>query len=444
MICNFNLEEDFGVNRTNAHLKLTALGLSTQEIKNKFASFFGWWTFGGRRTEADFMKHSNVTAAHWTAVWNGHAANFDTSCQSRTNVILPHGILPFTYPMLWCMGTVQGQGTGAFYSNGSTPSTGSIAQGGTNLTIDFDGWLGDPGKPKDLLQSFNVGIPGGSVAYHESAYLDNVRFVGGNGGTPDPKYAANGARVWKIGETTSMGRVFFEGFNGRAIILEGATPINIENLSVFHNKIAGIEALGTWGASINIGVLSGDDNGVMMLVRPGTGQAGSSQVDEAGGNINIGLVKNEWMNKAENAQHLWRGQPIMDIEGQFNVNIGSVWASGAGGRVDALFVVKPYLTTGARQSSLLNVNTIRGNNYEACLQVIDGSNTRHYMSPGNYTAYGFRYNSYGSGIFKSDMPLTKVRSNATQRLGWIKGTGTFDRSTATGKPAYSYTTGISQ
>jgi hypothetical protein len=200
-------------------------------------------------------------------------------------------------------------------------------------------------------------------------------------------------------------------------VASGGVPLTIGTITAFHNVKAGFAALGSAGATINIGTLSGDDNAELFGLHPGYGGS-------AGGIVNIGLLKIETA-VTDEARGVWRGMIAAYLDGQFSVNIGVVSGAAAAVRCDALFVVNPSIPAYGPQGAQLTVGSVAHFGYATALQNIQAG-TR-IASPPPYQAYDIHWNAI-QNTFTSTYPGLKATACACKdRLGFLRGTsGAFD------------------
>jgi hypothetical protein len=285
-VATYHLEQDFGL-RWDAHVHDIGTKYTLTEAKTKYGKWYARWVAEGQvdpvtypgRTDANFMLQSEFVAAFNEAIWRNHAAghinpsnNTLILCQSRSNVNAGAGRYVVDLPNTLGHGNYTGHGSSGFYTNGGSSTTGTIAQGGTELVLDVAGWLGNPNEMfifrsstwgRDELQS-----------YQEAFSLNKFRLVGGstqanNTGT---KLQA-GVAAWDMGSVSSINYIFAENFGTAGFYFVRGTPGTINTITSFRNGLAGVLIEG--GGMFNFqGTCEFDENPAMFHTRSGHGRPG--------------------------------------------------------------------------------------------------------------------------------------------------------------------------
>ena len=418
---HYNLEDVYGVNYINGSMKLSEL-YSLAVAQNKFAKMFAWYTsVGGGQNNAWVMNtyHGNAAAIEAILQGNEQTPLGTARIGSNNTIEWPRGIYLINVSVTYDGNKIYGRGTNTAFTGADN----------TVLALDRAGWQGTNGTLRDIFFPSTYGGNTGS-SWTEGTNIDNFRLEGGSsyrwydGVTTD-----SGIRTWDMGECSKIGKIYAIGFNGDGISTERGTPTYIDQVSAFSNALGGIGIYGGSLGTVNINMLSGDDNTCMLRVRPGSGRP-------AGGTINVGEIKSE-----SGKRNPVKGQIILDaadaasIGASMNVNIQAVWAAVDVKYVDALFAVKGFTTGG--NASRVTVGSISGYNYATLLH--DVANSKRWSSPGDYSYTGFTWNGGGGGnlTFNSTADATAYPGmtqgvvNAVSRLGMR----------LPGDPAYNYATG---
>lgn len=371
----------------------------------------------------------------WVIKGNGGGQPINGIVTSNNGVTVPAGVYLVNYPCITDGGEYYGAGTGFSGTVGGTVSM------STNLVYDRVGWVGGVGgthldgtytsggatvniifDQANLIQTTTWQVASGARSYTESGYIDGFRLTGDNGSWYNvAQRRSNGMGLWDMGETSKVGRIFAETFNGSGIVLVRGTPATIDMLSSFQNAWSGIEFVGTDLSTININTLSGDDNPTMIGTSSGYGRVNSAIV-------NVNLIKSETGKRTPN-----KGQVILweRDESYMKLHIGAVQGNVAGLFIDAYFVVK----NAANGRKMIAVNCFEGNNYRTLLHDV----TADLRWPGvayrpESFVYSFRNNvsRLQDSATGAELPSSSV--NASDRLGMVPVNGIFDYTTGT--PVY--------
>lgn len=415
----FNLESDYGLNSRQSMAQLKDIG-TLSENTAKYDSAYARVKQGLGWTDDKFQTLSAFDAAWMDANWKGIGGGQTsaTYLNSQNHVIVPAGTYYQTVIGEFNSGHYIGQG--ASYTDVNNDSV------NTKLAIWHEKWNGDIGE-RSCLQSSTWGRPG-NFAYVEGTRIEGFGLEGRSREFASQTFSSSGIRMWKPGEVTYTTNIYAKNFREYGIEIFGATPHTIGDISCFDNTRAGIGLKGSWGATLNIGTISCDDNAAIIESIPGYD-------NEAGGTINISTIKLETGVAAE-VRNPWRGQIVARIFGQFALNIGTISAAATFVRTDALFVADARLTTGALQQSYINVGAMKGFNYATIVQ--DIMNQKRWPSRGNFASYGFNWTSAGNGVLKINGDLqTSQPCPCPDRLGFLRtSTEQFDYQNYT--PKYFY------
>lgn len=386
--------------------------------------------------DTEFMQQTLGTLAALDACWQGHSGTDYTFCLSRMPVIWPSGEWVLSYPYELSAADNIGQGTAAYYGTN---------KGSTQLTFDRAYWRAKPtanGSEQRFVRNCNWGRTD-NFGYHEDFFLDKIRLTGDNSGAYDATKNIIAFSTWKSGEMSKLGRIKIENFNGSGVEVQNGTPFVADYLSVFNCGLYALDLAGCALSTINVGTLSCDDCVAVVKARKGMN-------DEAGGTINIGLIKNETA-ITDQSRGLWKGMIPLDLEGQFACTVGAIWMKGGNIHVDSLIVVKPYLSKGDFQQSQLTIGSLKADGYSTLVHEVPYDTTKmgqrwYAVNPdGSAAGMGFRATSveYNSslGVTKSTgMTLAKSQVKSPKRMGIQSWNGTafvpsYDH--ANGTPAYT-------
>jgi len=411
----FDLRAEFGLTEMQSMLQLSNLG-SLDAMKAKYPRAYARMTSpapGPAWSDAKFMTLSAFDAAWLQAVWAGLGGGQPISgwLSSNNDVVIPAGTYYQTITAEYSGGYYRGAGAGYSVENNTSQNT--------RLVIWHERWNGDP-MERHGMQAGPWGGKG-NITYVEVTRIEALSLDGRSKEFPNQRFNSSGVRMWKPGEVTTTENVFARNFRTAGIEMHGPTPHHIGNLSVFENVVAGLLCVGCWGGTINVDMISGDDNGALIASLPGYGH-------EAGGTWNVGAVKLETMvatepNGAGGFERTWRGQPVGVFYGQFAVHIGAISGASGGGLLPSLFVVDPRLQAGQLQGSHLNVGTLKGFNYQYLVH--DLMRGRGFAKLGDYRAHSLEYDgAEGLAWQTGSRPLPAVNSLATFRVAHTAGSTT--------------------
>ena len=306
-------------------------------------------------------------------------------------------------------GGMAGQGSFGHYDDTNTSQIFATCE----FEMTEDWWPANQTERR-LFETPNssLGTPDAG-SYNESFRIEGIRLQG-------PAIYGDGINrigmfIRRPGECSYMNQVFAYQFQ-TGIMVVGGVPFTFGTLSAFFNERHGFAFMGTWGATISGQTLSGDDNGELLGIHPGYG-------DEAGGIINIGLLKNEAGIHAEGAGNPYRAHTVLYAEGQYTINIGVAAVSRNWITTDAAYIVNPRLTNGTPQNSVLRVGPTKGFNFRTALQNLAAS-TRYAM-PGDYQGFTFDHYAQGDRMILNGVTVAGT-SCPCPPLGFFRGNGTFD------------------
>lgn len=317
-------------------------------------------------------------------------------------------------------GGMKGQGSFGFYDDSQTSQVFATCE--FELTED---WWPANATERRLFEGPNSGLnTPDNGSYNESFLITGFRLTG-------PAVYGDGIKrigmfLRRSGECSEIDQINAAMLQ-YGIIINGAVPLKMGTITVFWNETCGVGFIGTWGATVKSDIISGDSNGELVGVHPGYG-------DEAGGSLNLSLLKDEDGILGESAQAPYRGTIALYIEGQYAVTVGNINCSRNYINTDALVVVNPVLTNGSPQSSHLVVENVKGFRYGTSLLNLQ-AHTR-YASPGDYSAYGFEHYAQGDRML-GGAGLVATGCNCPP-LGVLR-TGSYDYTACTPKRAGAVT-----
>lgn len=355
-------------------------------------------------TYATFRKLTVATAYLNDAAWANEAPGNLGRFQNAFNYLeIPVGCYEVNATCPLPRRGLKGQGSYPYYGENAV----------TTELIMSSVWYAVNGQTERALLCSPNWNDASNMGYNESATVENIALTGPK---LDDGVTRIGLALRKFGECTYVNQVRSDWFT-YGFVASGGVPLTIGTITAFHNVKAGFAALGSAGATINIGTLSGDDNAELFGLHPGYGGS-------AGGIVNIGLLKIETA-VTDEARGVWRGMIAAYLDGQFSVNIGVVSGAAAAVRCDALFVVNPSIPAYGPQGAQLTVGSVAHFGYATALQNIQAG-TR-VASPPPYQAYDIHWNAI-QNTFTSTYPGLKATACACKdRLGFLRGTsGAFD------------------
>lgn len=394
-------------------------------------------------SDAEVMAMT-LLPAYWNDwVLSGQSPSYamDNVITSNNGVTVPAGVYKVNYPCIRDGGEFYGAGTGF----AGTP--GGLVSMNTNLVYDRAGWIGGLGgthldgkytvggtthnivfDQANLIQDTTWQVLSGGRSYTESGYVDGFRLTGDNGDWYNPNQRrSNGLGLWDQGETSGVGRIFAETFNGSGCVCVRGTPATIKELSSFQNAWSGIELIGTELNTININTLSGDDNPAMVGMSAGYGRG-------AGGTLNVNLTKSESGKRTPNKGQilLWQRDPSYGL-----INFSDVQCDMNNLFLDAMIVIKNN-TSAAGQ--IVHAQ-LRGWN---CRTLVHDVTSGIRWAAQSYRPERITY-SFRNGVARlqdeaTGQALTSSTVNATDRLGLVANNGVFDY--AAGTPPYDIYGGV--
>jgi hypothetical protein len=363
-------------------------------------------------TSSEFLQLSWFDACWGEAVWSGLGGgqNITTGyLNSQNGVIVPKGYYYMTIPAEFSAGRYKANGTG-FVS----PTIGSGNDANNSRFAPWhEQWLGSPTE-RHLFVSGSWGLSG-NQGYVEGTWFEGGwRFDGRQDASTtiiNDAFYSTALRQWKPGEVTGIDAAWAENFRTYGFEYFGATPSYMGNISAFQCVQAGLGLAGSWGATMNIDVLSSDACGAMFEMYALAGA-------EQGGTINIGAIKNETM--VASAGRSFRGQVVGVLRGQFAVNIGVLSGAVGQGLLPALFVADSRLSNGNPQRGHLKIGSMKGFNFQNILHDIRLG--RAFPKIGDYQAHSFEFDSAGttgtnsSAWWTGNQSITPTTGLATFRV----------------------------
>lgn len=348
-------------------------------------------------TYATFRKLTVATAYLNDAAWANEAPGNLGRFQNAFNYLeIPVGCYEVNATCPLPRRGLKGQGSYPYYGENAV----------TTELIMSATWYAVNGQTERALLCSPNWNDASNMGYNESATVENIALTGPK---LDDGVTRIGLALRKFGECTYVNQVRSDWFT-YGFVASGGVPLTIGTITAFHNVKGGFVGLGSAGATINIGTLSGDDNAELFGLHPGYGGS-------AGGIVNIGLLKIE-TGVTDEARGVWRGMIAAYLDGQFSVNIGVVSGAAAAVRCDALFVVNPSIPAYGPQGAQLTVGSVAHFGYATALQNIQAG-TR-VASPPPYQAYDIHWNAI-QNTFTSTYPGLKSTGCACKdRLGYLR------------------------
>ena len=411
-----DLQEAYGLDYTKG-VRTIGQDMNLAAAQALFPTFYTRMTTRGPifknqvLTPTEFLQLSWFDACWGEAVWSGLGGgqNITTGyLNSQNGVIVPKGYYWQKIPAEFSSGAYWAGGTG-FVSD--IPGSGNDANN-TRFAPWHEAWLGNPIQ-RDIFVSGSWGVGGNSGYVEGTKFYNGWRFDGRQDASSaiiSDTFFSTALRHWKPGEVTSIYDAWAENYRTRGFEYFGATPSFIGNISAFQCVQAGLGLAGSWGATMNIGILSSDACGAMFDMYPLAGA-------EQGGTINIGAIKNETM--VASAGRSFRGQVIGVLRGQFAVNIGAVSGAVGGGLLPALFIADSRLSNGNLQRGHLRIGSMKGFNFQHILH--DIRTGRAFPKVGDYQAHSFEFDSVGTNGNSiawqtGSQPITPVTGLAQYRV----------------------------
>lgn len=365
---------------------------------------------GWRDTDGRFPKLTVFSATALEAVWGGHAIDFKAPCISR-NLIRVYGQYMVNFPAPKHMGRWEGAG----------PHLGWHKHHHAFTVQNWIGeWLGPDRHQIACFDSTGMAINGNEGWLHGS-YFGEVGFVGNNPGWYDPSYTEYGLRLWDEAEASTIGSLWAADFNGYCIDIIRSTPLNcIGTMSVFSSALGGIALSDGEMATINLGVVSGDDNPALLVQRSKYGRG-------AGGMVTARLAKSEGGKRTPNKAQavLWQLDPCVGCTSidmvQSDMNFKDIHA--------------PFIMNSRAWGQTLMVSGYVGWNNKAILH--DITNRKHWPN-GSYHPMVFGWTSRNGGVLRDIIlgeALGAQAVNSDKRLGMVDVGAPFDYQAGT--PVYS-------
>lgn len=374
-----------------------------------FDSAYARWKAEGR-TDDKFLDLYQFEAAYWDALWKSHAGDMTSTCQSRSTVYIPAGYFKVSTPLTVAFGQYIGQGTSAFYTNGNSPWTGNIPQGGTEIHIDVAKWQYNP-KDRNIFQSNTWGRED-LYSYNESFFIDAMRLVGDKASENyDSTIQSSGLGLWDAGSTSKVGRLFLENWNTAGINNQRGTPLTVDEITTFRNNLAGV-LLGAGGMH-SFNMVEADENPTVFLVKADHGRVGATTLD-------VKYVKSE-TGKAPGRDY-GKGQMILDTDNTpcwVNAHFSTINYAAVVDFPECAFRVN----AGTNTSSLKVTNWVL---FGPCHSLFhDVQNNKKWMVDGQLNSngywgsriHGFKWESSGGGNLVTDFgTATMVTGVAKNRL----------------------------
>ncbi len=309
-------------------------------------------------------------------------------------------------------GGMRGQASFGHYNNTQTSQVFATIE----FEMDDADWWPANATERRIFESPNSGLDGyNNNSYNESFTIEGFRITG------PAKYGDGikrvGIHIRRPGECSSMDQVYAQMLQ-IGIRIVGGVPFKFGTLTAFWNELQGVLFEATWGATITGQVISGDSNGELLGVHPGPD-------GEAGGILDIRILKHEEGILAENPKAPWRGMITLYIEGQYVANFGSVACSNQYVTIDASIIVNPRLRDGQLQGSILTIGGTKGFNYKTTLRNL--ASGKRWAAPGEYVGRSFKHYAVGDRMIIDDYPTPDpgLPCNCPP-LGFFRGNGTFD------------------
>lgn len=309
-------------------------------------------------------------------------------------------------------GGIKGQASFGHYNNTQTSQIFAT----TEFEMDDADWWPANQMERRIFETPNSGLDGyNNNSYNESFTIEGLRLTG------PAKYGDGITRVGifirRPGECSYMNQVYAQMFQV-GIKIVGGVPFTFGTITAFWNENQGVLFEGTWGATITGQVISGDSNGELLGVHPGPD-------GEAGGILDIRILKHEEGILAENVKAPWRGMITLYIEGQYVANFGSVACSNQYVTIDASIIVNPRLRDGQLQGSILTIGGTKGFNYKTSLRNL--ASGRRWQGPPENQGRSFKHYAVGDRMIIDDYPTPDPGTPCNcPPLGFFRGNGTFD------------------
>lgn len=375
------LNEEYGLDHTQSSKTVADLGNTQQDYPAlwEHLSAKGW-------TAAQFGNLTAFDAAFGDAVWQGKggASLPGSHVDSNNTIYIPAGEYRTRITAKASSGKVYGKGSG--YAAANNPSD------NTQLIPDAEAWMDDD------RTVFQIGSWGDNK-YVRAGGLDGLTIVADNDFT--------GLRVGGTTETTMLNNLRVEGCKV-GIEMFRPTPVTCGVLSISNCAEAGIRVIGSWGGTLEIATLSGDDNDRMIETVDGFGSV-------AGGAIHIGTMKVETGVRTE-ALGPWRGQIAAYLRGRTRLTIDNMWCFAGSIECDAPIVVDPQ---GHNTSVFCGNVGVEG--FRNILHQVGASTGKKWSIPGILDGPALSYTSKNGGTVKlNGDAMTSHAVSCTDRLGFIR------------------------
>lgn len=296
---------------------------SVANVQAALKDFHAWARSLGL-SDTTIMQVDEFSASWNNEVWRTHGYypgsgwSAGARCNSRANIDASdlHGLWHLRMPLLVCMGRYT-FASSSFWSDSVGFSYGQ------RFTVDSV-WVGIPGWPKRCVISTTYG-QGVNGDYTQGLHILGGCFIGPGGlGAHDPHTEAGGILLENGGSTARLERVVCDDWNGPGIHIIGAIPLQLSHVRAFRNNRAGVLLEGTALGTV-FGEIEGDDN--VNLVETIAGRNAQA----------AGLKTGTFVLKSEQGKRSQRGQCLMYLRGQFNVNVTSCSSSVYAGTPDCAF-----------------------------------------------------------------------------------------------------------
>jgi len=438
---HFHLGRDFGLTPDRGKLNvLQAYGSLAEAIrpdrplKDGLSQFYRRWREGLNRSDADFLKLAIAVAQSNECVWRGHDQDFfdiytgpegqgnGHYCFSRMPIVMPYGRYLINYHVDVPSAEYIGAGTHPFYGP-------RILQSTEWEECPPDQWLGDKVTP--AIRSVNWGVRGNS-GYHEALRMRKMCYKGASAASMTAGYMRSSFGSWFGGTASLLDELVGREVSGDVVEAVGSTPTKFGQIAGFRVGRFCLGAIGWQLGSGNVEHIEIDDGFAGLGAIPGYGFQSAPK-------MTIGGIK------CENGVTAGRGEVLGTIPlylvGQFGIDVGMIWACNNGQLCDAMIVVDPRTTDGARQASHLKIGEFTQKGYDSVLHDISRQGEWH--NHGAYEGTSLEYHAKGSGtcVVGRQEQLSFRPVGGTQRLGMADAFIDADR--ALGKPVYPFYVPIS-
>lgn len=413
-----DLRVEYGLNELQSKLQLRNLFTTEAAAQAKYPSAWADWQARGR-TAAQFMVLSAADAAIADAVWrgNGGVGALGQWPDSKNTLLFPQGTYALTVESRASEGDWIGMGSGWTDVNNNGINT--------RLIPFHEQWQGSSTERVLVM----VGPWGKASAYQVGGGLQSMSIDGA------PETNPNGVRVIGVRAWASTETQFYDDLMitrchvGMEVF--NPTPTRIGLLSVSGNIECGLRSIGGWGGTLQIDILSGDDNGKLFEQ-----VAGYNTV--AGGAVSIDVIKNENGGRSTSTFGPHRANTI-DLSGSSRFVVQNLWFhTGAGIKADGMIVVRP--SKGLPLVVNIGAYGMSGGTANLFHQVKSETHAgKAWSNTNKTTGVHMTYDSQeGGGTVKiNGNTQTSTARNCTDQLGWTVNSTAFpDPATCT--PAYTY------